>query len=71
MITTTIFSGRYIQGAGALKDLGQYALVICDPFHNEPVPVSPVDVVVALNVMNAEGQWRKRHNPSHHSSTTR
>lgn len=39
MITTTIFPGRYIQGAGALEDLGEalnllgdHALVICDPF---------------------------------------
>jgi glycerol dehydrogenase len=47
------------------EDLMRVAERACsegETIHNEPVPVTPADVVAALKVMSAEGQWRKRHN---------
>jgi glycerol dehydrogenase len=59
-------------GDCSTEDLRRVAERACsegETIHNEPIPVTPVDVVAALKVMNAEGQWRKRQTSSHSSAT--
>ncbi len=58
MITTSIFPGRYVQGAGALDlvseeagRLGQSALVVIDPFVNEFLHERVSDALQALNTV--------------------
>lgn len=61
MISTTIFPGRYIQGAGALSGLGDEALRFGrTAFMNEPMPVTPQAVLAALKAADAEGRRRRQ-----------
>ena len=60
MITTTLFPGRYVQGADALKRLGieasrlgDHALIICDPYMYEnmlPKFINEIEKALKISV---------------------
>lgn len=56
--------GLNADAADDLMRIAERACIEDETIHNEPVPVTPEDVVAALKAMNAEGQWRKRHSSS-------